>query len=48
MDSSQAYTLRKTARTFIWIYTGPNTASNVRSLIANHVTELKNFNFWTY
>jgi len=38
MDGSQAYTLRKTARTFIWIYTGQNTEGNVRSLIDNHVT----------
>jgi len=37
MDGSQAYTLRETARTFIWIYTGENTAGNVRILIANHV-----------
>ena len=30
------------------IHIGHNTAGNVRSLVANHVTEFKNFNFWTY
>ena len=30
------------------IHTGHNTAGNVRSLVANHVTELKNSYFWTY
>jgi hypothetical protein len=49
MDGSQAYTFRKTGRTLIFgIHTGHNTVGNVRSLVANHVTELKNFNFWTY
>ena len=30
------------------IHTGHNTAGNVRSLVANHVTELKNSYFYTY
>jgi len=30
------------------IHTGYNTAGNVRSLVANRVTELKNLNFWAY
>ena len=29
-------------------HTSHNTAGNVRSLVAKHVTELKNFNFWIY
>jgi hypothetical protein len=48
IGGSQTYTLRKPARTLIFgIHTGHNTAGNVRSLVANHVTEFKNFNFWT-
>jgi len=49
MDGSQTYTLKKkrVERSF-GIYTGHNTAGKVRSLVADHVTELKNFNFWTY
>jgi hypothetical protein len=30
------------------IHTGHNTAGKVRSLVANRVTEFKNFYFWTY
>jgi len=49
MDGSQAYTLRKKRleRAF-GINTGHYTADNVRSLVANHITELKNSYFWTY
>jgi len=48
MDGSQAYTLRKLLESLFDIHTGHNTAGNVRSLVANHVKEFKNFNFWTY
>jgi len=47
MDDSEEYTLRKTARRSFGIHTGHNTAGNVMSLVANHVTELKKNNFWT-
>jgi hypothetical protein len=30
------------------MHTGHNTGGNVRSLVANHATELKDFNFRTY
>jgi hypothetical protein len=47
MDGSQAYTLRKKARTLIWdsYVIGHNTAGNVRPLVVNHVTE---FNILTF
>jgi hypothetical protein len=45
MNNIKRYTLRKTA---FGIHTGHNTAGNVRSFVANRVTELKNFNLWTY
>jgi len=48
MDGSQAYTLRKMVRTLVWSHTGHNAAGNGRLLVANHVTEFKKFNFWTY
>jgi hypothetical protein len=35
------YTLRKTGRTHFGVHTGDNTAGNVRSFVANRVTEFK-------
>ena len=49
MDGSQAYTLReKRLERAFGVHAGHNTAGNFRSLLANHVTELKNFKLWTY
>jgi hypothetical protein len=48
MDGSQAYTLRKTARTLIWDSYRSQMAGNFTSLVDNHVTEFKYVNFWTY
>ena len=48
MDGSQVYTLREKRRLerSFGSHTGHNTAGNVRSLVANHVTELKKFLLW--
>jgi len=51
MNSSQEFTLRKTARTHCFsfgIHTGHNTAGSVRALVANHVKEFENSYFRTY
>jgi len=48
MDGSRRTHLEKQLQRSSGIHTGHNTAGNVRSLVANHVTEFKNFNFWTY
>ena len=47
MDGSRRTHLEKQLERSSGIHTGQNTAGNVRSLVANHVTEFKNFNFWT-
>jgi len=48
MVGSQVYTLRKMGRTLICGSYGSQHGSNVRSLVADHVTEFKNVNFRTY
>jgi hypothetical protein len=48
MHVSQAYALLKMLEHSFGIHTGHNTAGDIRSLVANHVTEFKNFNFCTY
>jgi len=48
MDGSQAYTLKKWLECSFGVHTGHSTLGSVRSLVANHVTELKIVNFCTY
>jgi len=45
--SSGVHVKKKQLEHSFGIHTGHNMAGNVRSLVANHVTEFKNFNFWT-
>jgi len=45
MNDSKKYTLGKRLGRSFGIHTGHTTAGKVRSLVANHVTELKNLTF---
>jgi hypothetical protein len=45
INDSKNYALRKTGRTLIGIHTSHNTAGNVRSFVANRITEFKILSF---